>query len=180
MSVCSQLLPPPLLPSTAVINSESIIKQNLSSAGGRRGWGGGAQRRSAHFNQPKCHSEGRFLGCGKMRLGAEDVSPAGREVFVLLMVPLLRSGSLEEEPRRKDSKLMAVTHGNLFWSLSTIFTAYVFPSGVPCQVVMDKVTLRGSTPPTAARQAAPWQQRGRKTATSTAHSLSGNPERRTA
>lgn len=90
-------------------------------------------------------------------------------MFVLPAVPLLRSGSLEEE-----------TDGNLFWSLPTIFTAYVFPSGVPCQVVMDKVTLRGSTPPTAARQAAPWLQRGRKTATSTARSSSGNPERRTA
>lgn len=45
---------------------------------------------------------------------------------------------------------------------------------------MDRVMWRGSTPPTAAPQAAPWRQSGRRTATSTARSLCGNLARRTA
>ena len=56
----------------------------------------------------------------------------------------------------------------------------LFLSGVLCQAVMDRVTWRGSTPPTAARPAAPWRRRGRRTATSTARSLSGSPARRMA
>lgn len=53
-------------------------------------------------------------------------------------------------------------------------------SGVRCPAVMDRVTWRGNMPPTAARRAVPWRRRGRRTATWTARSSSGNLERRTA
>lgn len=60
------------------------------------------------------------------------------------------------------------------WDLYTCF------SGVQCRVVMVRVMWQGSTLLIAAHQAAPLRQRGKRTATSMARSLSGNLARQMA